>query len=286
MGDFACRSLLQKSIRRGHPELAVRVAMHLVDCGEERWLRQRLGVLIAEECWPMLAHYQPNQDLELLLEQIANLAATVKEKEASALGVFAQAATRGQAGPAAPASLLAFGHPADLFSDWLHQASDVHRQQLVSGARRAHTAAAFPADRLTALAAGWLGAHATIPELGTSKSMPLPSWAALDRHTAEGKRALFAAARRIHVDPDRVLAASFFCEGGLCATELPGSWNDACRLELGLVALDLESAAALWQRVLPVYLEEIAPALKAFEHHLAQLPELPTLSPQRQLEFF
>ena len=48
-----CRSLLQKAVRRGESDLVVKVVDHLYEIGDIRWLKQRVGVIIAEECWPL-----------------------------------------------------------------------------------------------------------------------------------------------------------------------------------------------------------------------------------------
>jgi hypothetical protein len=53
-----CRSLLQKAVRRGESDLVVKVVDHLYEIGDIRWLKQRVGVIIAEECWPLMGKWE------------------------------------------------------------------------------------------------------------------------------------------------------------------------------------------------------------------------------------
>ena len=48
----ACRSLVQKAVRRGNSLLVEKVASHLYAIEDHAWLRQRVVVITYEECWP------------------------------------------------------------------------------------------------------------------------------------------------------------------------------------------------------------------------------------------
>lgn len=53
-----CRSLLQKAVRRGEPTLVAKVVAPLYEIGDIRWLRQPVGMIIAEACWPLRGEWE------------------------------------------------------------------------------------------------------------------------------------------------------------------------------------------------------------------------------------
>ena len=64
------RSLLQKAVRRSNYALAGKVVDHLYEVNDAAWLKKRTGVIIAEECWPLMAKWELPQKLEG--QQISN----------------------------------------------------------------------------------------------------------------------------------------------------------------------------------------------------------------------
>jgi hypothetical protein len=51
---------MQKAVRRGDTDLVTRVASHLREAGQARWLQTRSYVIAFEECWPILADAKGN----------------------------------------------------------------------------------------------------------------------------------------------------------------------------------------------------------------------------------
>ena len=90
----ACRSLLQKSVRRGDSLLTDKLIQHLNDAGEASWLKKRAGVIIFEECWP-LANDLTNIHAFQQLLKVATF--TRKKKDAAGLGSLGFALSKGDA---------------------------------------------------------------------------------------------------------------------------------------------------------------------------------------------
>src|SRR5438105_12776025 len=85
----ACRSLLQKAVRRGNQSLAYKVAHHLCDIGDINWLKTRTFVIVFEECWPSGASQCVPTNFDNLLDMLLNVAQAVKRKDAAGLGSLA-----------------------------------------------------------------------------------------------------------------------------------------------------------------------------------------------------
>jgi hypothetical protein len=85
----ACRSLLQKAVRRGSIPLTHKIARHLQSIGDADWLKNRTAIITFEECWPLGTNLQLKADFEGLLAILTEVARAVKIKDAAGLGVLA-----------------------------------------------------------------------------------------------------------------------------------------------------------------------------------------------------
>ena len=89
-----CRSLLQKAVRRGCPELVECTAAHLFDINDKSWLRQRTAVITFEECWQIAVSWNYSPELVDIIDHLSSAAKVVKNKQAAGLGSLAYALTQ------------------------------------------------------------------------------------------------------------------------------------------------------------------------------------------------
>lgn len=262
--DQRRRSLLQKAVRRGYGSLAQRVARDLEQLGDKRWLRQRIPVIIFEECWPLATSIEFPLKLPNAFVHLADVARAVKAKDAAGLGSLAYAFSEGdtsiQAEPDIDPQALrtvarAIEEPEEFWT-WLEpQCEEQGQSELVSAARQAHRKGGWPWDRAFMLAAAFLAVNGPIPELETTTEEPseeFPFWIALDKHTADGKKAFRQAAQEFNVPANQLMWASFYCESALTNECVDSPWWAAeRRWRLGKNGLTLDWAISLWEKVRP-----------------------------------
>lgn len=262
--DQRLRSLLQKAVRRGYTSLAWRVALDLQQLGDRAWLRQRIPVIVYEECWPLAANIKFPLKLPDAFRYLATVARSEKAKDAAGLGSLAYACSQGdtsiQAEPGIDSQALrtvakAIEEP-EKFWAWLEPQCERENQSIfVSVTRQAHRKGGWPWDRAFMLAAAFLAVNDSIPEIKTSTEEPseeFPYWIALDKHTPDGKNAIRQAAEAFNLPANQLMWANFYCESALTnkCIESPW-WNAERRWRLGKAGLTVDRAFSLWERVRP-----------------------------------
>jgi len=90
-----CRSLLQKAVRRGCVSLIPKVVNHLVDVGDLDWLRNRVGVITFEECWPLGIRLKTKPEVREISRTLSEVALNVKQKDSAGLGSLAYELSKG-----------------------------------------------------------------------------------------------------------------------------------------------------------------------------------------------
>jgi len=85
--DQVMRSLLQKAVRRGNTEMVNSVLHYFIQTGQDKWIRNRLAVITAEECWP----YLNKVNYSSLTYHYNQLTTAIKNKDAAGLGSVALA---------------------------------------------------------------------------------------------------------------------------------------------------------------------------------------------------
>src|ERR1035437_7380913 len=85
--DQVMRSLLQKAVRRGNTEMVNSVLQYFIQTGQDKWLRNRLAVITAEECWP----YLNEVNYSSLIHHYNQVTTATKNKDAAGLGSVALA---------------------------------------------------------------------------------------------------------------------------------------------------------------------------------------------------
>ncbi len=280
----ACRSVLQKAVRRGHVEVTRQTARHLLAVGDKAWLRQRIGVIVFEECWPLAAELDWAPDPEAMVERLVRTAEAVKVKDATGLGSLAFVLTKGKE------SVLAYewaaGHvervadairEPSAFWRWARQrAGDERARALVEAAEQAYRRGGWPWDQAFILAAAYLAVTVGVPPACRARPVEteFPYWVALDRHTPQGKVVLREVAQREGLSLTQLRWTSFYFEGARTNEATPSVWWDTeVEWRLGQVGLDLVSGRQFWSRARPAVeaaLSREAAALR--EHVLAPTP--------------
>ena len=295
-----CRSLLQKAVRRGNPALVTKVVNHLYETGDIRWLRQRTGVLIAEECWPLMIEWTlPKKQKEqvTMAEILSKLANSVKFKDAAGLGSLAYALSEGDRSVLtgceeddAIRGVCEAIKEANTFWRWAaSQCSNMYEVKLVEHAEKVYRKGGWPWDRAFIQAAAYLVIMEGLPKLYTvpNSKVKFPFWVALDKHTPQGKAAIHEVAKKAGLPWRQLNWVSFYCESGRVTKKHEPSrwWNREVEWRLGKVGLSFDAAEAIWAKVQPIFVELLKEESTLLKHHIDDT--LPTKVPENgQLNLF
>lgn len=262
--DPRLRSLLQKAVRRGFPPVVERVASHLNAIGDTTWLRSRTVVITCEECWPLADSLAIDQHLRSKLEILLRVAKACKQKDAAGLGALAYAYREGDVSmlnvvPDQRALKIiceALARPKDYFAWAVSQSPSARSIAAIRNAEKYLPVATWPWDKACILATAFLSEMRETPTVDAGLSPHLtsvfPYWAALDKHTDEGKAALRDAAKSLGVNYRQLIWSSFYCESAQVNHLLPSPWFEAEReWRLRRAGLSWESATELWERARP-----------------------------------
>ena len=295
-----CRSLLQKAVRRGNPVLVTKVVNHLYEIGDIRWLRQRIGVMIAEECWPLMVEWTlPKKQREqvAMTEILSKLANSVKFKDAAGLGSLAYALSEGDR-----SVLTGCGEDdtirrvceaikeANTYWKWAaSQCSNTREAKLVEHAEKFYRRGGWPWDRAFIQAAAYLAIMEGLPKLYTvpSSKVKFPFWIALDKHTPQGKAVLHKIAKETRFSWRQLNWISFYCESGRVTKKHEPSrwWNREVEWRLHKVGLSFDAAEAIWAKARPIFAELLREESTHLERHISD--SVPTKVPESgQLNLF
>lgn len=266
--DQRLRSLLQKAARRGFSRIVKRAAVRLDAIGDATWLRSRAIVITFEECWPLAASLSINRELSSKLSILLRVTKAAKQKDAAGLGALAHAYREGDRSmledvPDQKAIKIiaeALERPKD-FLDWaMRESRSQGSIDIVRAAQQYLPAATWQWDKACILAGALLATLSDIPSIESLEELEdeFPYWAALDKHTAEGKAALREVAKEIKANYRQLIWASFYCESVRVNKLLSSPWFDAERIwRFRRTGLSLESAEDLWSRARPLIRERL-----------------------------
>lgn len=275
----ACRSLIQKAVRRGDLSLIRKVASHLNEMGDGNWLARRTAVIIFEECWPLGAKLDLTAEFTNTVNSLIRAAQSVKMKDATGLGTLAYALSTGD-------NSVLSGSPEDRhikivseaikrpkdFWDWVTtNCLQESQRTLVDVAQKAHRRGGWPWDRAFMQAAAYLAVTEDVPTVSTAKQKlnDFPFWVALDKHTPQGKQALRQAAKRIDVSSNQLFWVSFYIESAL-TNEATNSfwWSKEVHWRLHQVGLDFNQALFIWHKAQPVVSEILKADAECLREHI------------------
>lgn len=278
-----CRSLLQKAVRRGNPTLVAKVVDHLYEIDDIKWLKQRVGVIIVEECWPLIGEWElPKKVAEqhvAIRDVLSRSSISTKFKDAAGLGSLAYALSEGD-----DSVLTGSDEDTDIkhisaaiqrekeYWEWIiSQCSSDLANRLVKRASIAYRKGGWPWDKAFIQAAAYLAVTDALPKLqvGSKRESKFPFWVALDKHTPQGKVALRKAAKETGFPWRQLNWVSFYCESGLVDNLTPSQWwNREVKWRLGKVGLSLDEAKSMWAKARPVFMELLQDESKRLEQHI------------------
>ena len=239
--DPRLRSLLQKAVRRGFVTVVQLVAVRLDAIGDTTWLRSRTVVITCEECWPVAACLSIDRDLRSKLEILSRVAEASKQKDAAGLGALAYAYREGDTSmlnvvPNQRALKIiseALARPKDFFAWAISQSPSMQTTEIIRNAERYLAVATWQWDKACILATAFLSINTESPTADSAPALQpasdFPYWAALDKHTDEGKAALRDVAKPLGVTYRQLIWVSFYCESVQVNQLLPSPWFEAER---------------------------------------------------------
>ena len=278
-----CRSLLQKAVRRGNHALVAEVVDHLYEIDDIKWLKRRVGVIIVEECWPLIGEWELPKKLEdhhiAIREMLRRAAISTKFKDATGLGSLAYALSEGD-----NSVLTGSDEDVDIkyisaaiqngkrYWEWAaSQCSSDSTDRFVKRALIAYRKGGWPWDRAFIQAAAYLSVTEGVPKLstGNKKELDFPFWIALDKHTPQGKVALSKASKETGFPWRQLNWVSFYCESGLVHNLMPSRWWDReVKWRLGKIGLSLAEAKSMWTKARPIFIELLRDESKQLEQHI------------------
>ncbi len=265
-----CRSLLQKAVRRGESDLVVKVVDHLYKIGDINWLKQRVGVIIAEECWPLMGEWELPQKRDMQQtashEILSQAAGYRKFKDAAGLGSLAYALSEGDNSVLNGSDedtyikhICAAIKNKDNYWKWIFsQCSCDMTKRFVERTSIAYRKGGWPWDRAFIQAAAYLVVMEGLPklQLAIKKESKFPFWVALDRHTPQGKAVISKLAKETRFPWRQLNWVSFYCESGIVYNQVPSRWWDKeVEWRLNKVGLSLDRAISMWTEVRPRFIE-------------------------------
>ena len=275
----ACRSLLQKAVRRGNTSLIRKIASHLQNTGDAGWLKTRTAIITYEECWPLGTDLHQKTDFEGILDTLTEVARTVKAKDAAGLGVLAYELSKGDT------SVLS-GTPEDQhiqrmaeaiinpqnFWTWATQnSSHTNQESLIQSSMKAYRRGGWPWDRALIQAAAYLAITSGIPEIHSTKqpSIEAPFWVGLDKHTPQGKIALQNTARTIGVSVRQLSWTSFYFESARTNESIESYWwLREFQWRLSKAGIDQDKACLIWEKAQPIFIEVLREETDILRKHL------------------
>lgn len=260
-----CRSLLQKAVRRGCVSLIPKVVTHLNEVGDFDWLRNRVGVITYEECWPLGTRLPAKPDIKEITQTLLEVAITEKQKDAAGLGALAYELSKGDSSvivdPSADRAIRmiseAIKKPKE-FWEWVERETVEEKSQLVESAHSTFKHGGWPWDRAFMQAAAYLAITQGVPSIIKNNSlacseMEFPFWAAIDKHTEEGKEVIKIAAERTGQNA-RKIGWLFFYFASAIENELAPSywWKREMEWRLRKNGFSLSEAESTWKIIYPV----------------------------------
>ena len=277
----ACRSLLQKAVRRGAVNLVRNTIEHLVDVGDKAWLRQRCVVIMAEECWPILIRFEYAADISKITDQLIAVTRSVKNKNAAGLGSLSYAFSEGDRTALKslvddrPVRIVAsgLGRPEEYWRWLVNSCATEEQVILIQKLQDLYKKCGWPWDKAFVFAAGYLFINdpkAVVENTSMRDDEPFPFWVALDRHTPEGKKAIAEVAAQMSIPAVRLGWVSFYCESAVTDQSCEADWFIRERdWRLAKEGLDYPAALHLWRRAAPLFEDYLQNEVLILREHVS-----------------
>jgi hypothetical protein len=274
--DDRYRSLLQKAVRRGNPELVYTASALIESRGlhSRAWFEKRTAFIVFGECWPLGVEMIFTKRFYSKVAALIRVTHARKARDASGLGFLAYALARedlsvlNQTADDRAVKLVAkaIRHPAD-FWEWASaQGTDARSQAVIAHARR-YGEGGRPHDKAVVQAAAYLAVSAPLPDPTSAPAAdtPFPYWVVFDRHTSEGQRVLRDVARDLHIPLPQLEWCFYYFEGAVANAEAASPWwRRYCQWHFERINLREQEAHLLWEPAKA----QIAEALAEDSHRL------------------
>ena len=288
-----CRSLLQKAVRRGYVNLVETIVNHLYNVGDKKWLMQRVGVILFEECWPLYSDLELPTSLEDVISTQRQAAQTVKYKDAAGLGSLAYALSQGDNSVISDSAedqvikmlATAIKSPTESWQWMYSQCPGDHEFAFIEKAHKSFRKGGWPWDRAFMLAAAHLTVSHGLPSITQSRNTQqspsdFPFWVALDKHTPQGKKSLSEAAKELRLPRAQVNWTSFYFESAIVNEIAPSPWwNRETNWRLRKVGLTYDDAQSIWIKVRPLIIDSLREDARQLQNHIE-------ISSPRQMKLF
>jgi len=257
--DDRFRSLLQKAVRRGHPELICTISALIenLNIHSRAWFEKRAAFIVFSECWPLGREMVFTKRFSSKVAALIRVARAHKARDATGLGFLAYALAQGDASVlnqsaddrAVKLIAKATRHPVD-FWEWVStQGTDQRSQALVANAGR-YREGGRPHDKAVVQATAYLAVSTPLPDPtpAPAAAAPFPYWVVFDRHTSAGKRALRDVARDLHIPLPQLEWCFYYFEGAAANAETTSPWwQRYCQWHFARVGMREEEARLLWE---------------------------------------
>jgi hypothetical protein len=265
--DQISRSLLQKAVRRGNPEITKQAISCLLKNNDFDWLRKRLAVVTFEECWTYGSEVSYENDEETVIRHYLKITGAIKNKDAAGLGSLAYVLSQGDPSVLSGVSedkaikiiAEAIKRPNDFWTWAKKQELNETQRLLVEKADKGFRKAGWPWDRAFTQAAAYLAISTPIPrtqfiQLNSVNEFPL--WVGIDKHTREGKIAIREAAKRVGFNANKALWLAFYFESAKCnAIEDSYWWHKEVTWRMKKLELSVNEANTTWEKIKPIVVE-------------------------------
>ncbi|WP_129484572.1 hypothetical protein [Pseudomonas syringae] len=252
------------------------MAFALAEHGDSKWVQNRAGVILIEECWPLACVAKYKAPAIVTLKQIAR---STKNKDASGLGSLAYEYSNGnrQAATDSPdilsVRIVAAGlqRPADFFH-WLENKSlNTEQKTAIENAKLFFKMASWPWDKAFCIAASYL---AISPISSTEPCPPVPKsdfpiWTAIDKHTPEGRAAIQRASTKLNVPFNQLSWISFYLESAKvnCLIESPW-WTAERKWRFNQLKIAEDYAEEVWATASEIIKEDVFSYVKKTENFI------------------
>lgn len=256
--DQIARSLLQKALRRADFVMTQRAVSYLISINDFDWMRKRLAVFTFEECWPYGLDVSFEKDQASVYKHIMKISQAVKNRNAAGLGSLAYVLSQGDEsvfeGTNSDRDIRIIAEAIKRhrdFWDWARKQTLTETQSLlVQKADQGFRKSGWPWDRAFAQAAAYLAITSDVPNTRflTQRSDPeFPLWAAIDKHTQQGKAAIRAAAKSLKFNANKALWLAFYFESAQC-NEIENSpwWDREKKWRMQKLGLTIEEGEQAW----------------------------------------
>lgn len=291
--DQRLRSLLQKAARRGYSKIVDTVAQRLDRSGDKAWLKSRSVVITFEECWPLAECLKIGPDFSSKRFALLDATRSAKQKDAASLGALAYAYHDGDQSmlDCIPSDYslriisTALDRPPAFFEWVLSQAKTSKARGAAEVAQKYLSVATWQWDKACILAGALLATQDDLTlGLAPTPQEDFPYWAALDKHTPQGKEALSRVAKELGVHYRQLIWASFYLESAKVNELIPSPWwRSEMTWRFRKAHLSLHEADELWSRARPLMqktLQEDADALKELVELSNEQSLFPSASPE------